>query len=263
MTKPVKINLNSNKIKLNAYFYHGAGKGIKPTIVMLQGIPGGREDGNPEMSVKLRKAGANVLRFNYQGAWGFKGEFILGNALKDLSAVIDFLTKKENTAKFQIDSKKIIFVGYSYGTAIALIGALNDERIKNIVCVANCDYSYFGREFMDPHSSIREFLEDAIEGVFSDKEFLKQDPYLFLRNLSENISKYDIVRHAEKLLSKRIFMVSGFNDEICPVEIHLLPVYRKLRELGHENLKIEINNCDHAQPLNIAEMITEWVNDLK
>lgn len=261
MIKPIKINLESNKIKLNAYFYEGIGAGNKPTLVWLHGIPGGLEEGKSELSVNLSTAGINVLRFNYQGIWGNKGEFTMSNSLKDLTAVMDFLTGKENIVKFKIDTNRIVLAGYSYGTAVALVEALYDERIKNIICIATCDYSYFGRQYMDPDSKIREFLEDAIEGIFSDKSVLKQDPHLFLKNLSENISRYDIVRHADKLLSKKILMISGIEDTVCPVEDHLLPVYRRLKELDHKNLKLEIKICGHELPLNLQEIITGWIKE--
>lgn len=261
MNTPKKINLVSNKIKLNAFFYEGAGNGNKPTLIWLHGIPGGREEGKAEMSKNLCKEGINVLRFNYQGIWGTKGEFKMSNSLIDLTATINFLYQKENISKFKIDTDRIVFAGYSFGTAVALVGALYDERIKNIICIATCDYSYFGKQFIDPYSKIREFLEDAVEGVFSDNVIFKQDPYLFLKNLSENISKYDIVRHAEKLLSKKIFMISGIDDNVCPVEDHLLPVYRRLRESDHKNLKLEINKCGHEPPPDLTGLILGWVKE--
>lgn len=261
MNTPKKINLVSNKIKLNAFFYEGAGNGNKPTLIWLHGIPGGREEGKAEMSKNLCKEGINVLRFNYQGIWGTKGEFKMSNSLIDLTATINFLYQKENISKFKIDTDRIVFAGYSFGTAVALVGALYDERIKNIICIATCDYSYFGKQFIDPYSKIREFLEDAVEGVFSDNAIFKQDPYLFLKNLSENISKYDIVRHAEKLLSKKIFMISGIDDNVCPVEDHLLPVYRRLRESDHKNLKLEINKCGHEPPPDLTGLILGWVKE--
>lgn len=261
MNEPKKINLVNSDIKLNAYFYEGTGKGNKPTLIWIHGIPGGREEGKAEMSKNLCKEGINVLRFNYQGIWDNKGEFTMSNALKDLTAVINFLYKKDNITKYKIDTGRIVYAGYSFGTAVALVGALYDERIKNIICLATCDYSYFGRQFIDPYSKIREFLEDAVEGVFSDKTIFKQDPYLFLKNLSDNISKYDIVRHAEKLLSKKIFMISGIDDNVCPMEDHLLPVYRRLRELDHKYLKLEIIKCGHEPPANLMELILGWVKE--
>jgi pimeloyl-ACP methyl ester carboxylesterase len=261
MIKPIKINLVSNKIKLNAYFYEGIGKGTKPTLIWLHGIPGGREEGKSEMSINLCKSGINVLRFNYQGIWGNKGEFTMSNSLKDLTSAMDYLTGKENIGKLKIDTNRIVLAGYSYGTAIALVGALYDERIKNIICIATCDYSYFGRQFIDPYSKLREVLEDAVEGVLSDKTILKQDPYLFLKNLSDNISKYDIVKHSEKLLSKKIFMISGIDDNVCPVEDHLLPVYRRLRKLDHKNLKLIINKCGHEPPPDLQELIYGWIKE--
>lgn len=261
MNKPKKINLASGNIKLNAYFYEGIGNGKKPTIIWLHGIPGGLEEGNAEMSKNLCKEGINVLRFNYQGIWGSKGEFTMSNSIKDLEVIINFLYRKEIISKYKIDTERIVYAGYSYGTAVALVSALFDERIKNIICLATCDYSYFGRHFIDPYSKIREFLEDAVEGLFSDKTIFKQDPYLFLKNLTDNISKFDIVKHAEKLLSKKIFMISGINDNVCPVEDHLLPVYRRLKELEHKNLKLIINKCGHEPPENLQELISGWIKE--
>jgi predicted esterase len=217
--------------------------------------------GKSEISLDLSKAGMNVLRFNFTGLWGNKGKFTMSNALKDLTAAMDFLNTKENIKQLKIDSGKIILAGYSFGTAVALIAALYDDRIENIFCIAVCDYSYFGRQFTDPHSKIKKFLEDAIEGVFSDKTFLNQDRYLFLKKLSENTKKYDIVRHAEKLLFKKILMVCGIDDNICPVEDHLFPVYRRLRELEHKNLKLEINKCGHEPPPDLQKIIIKWIKE--
>lgn len=261
MYNPEKINFNSNGIRMNAYFCHGHGKGKKPTLIWLHGIPGGPENGKTELTKELCKSGMNVLRFNYQGIWGIKGEFTLMNSLNNLKDAISFLTGKDNTSKYSIDVSKIVLAGYSYGTAVALAGALYDERIENIICIALCDYSYFGRQYMDPYSKLREFLEEAIEGVFSDRTFLKQDPYLFLNNLKDNIVKYDIVRHADKLLSKKILMISGIDDTVCPVEDHLFPLYRRLRELEHKNLKMEINKCGHEPPPDLHGIISRWINE--
>lgn len=261
MSKRETVNFISNGVKLNAYFFHGNGRGNKPTVIWLHGIPGGREEGKSKLAEDLCKSGINVLRFNYQGIWGNKGEFTLVSSLNDLTCAMDFLTKKENTSKYNIDTGRIILAGYSYGTAVALAGALYDERIENIICIALCDYSYFGRQYMDPYSKLKEFLEEAVDGVFSDKTIFKQDPHFFLNNLKDNTARYDIVRHAEKLLSKKILMISGLDDTICPVEDHLLPVYRRLKELEHKNLKMKINNCGHEPPGDLTETISEWIDE--
>lgn len=262
MRRPEKIDIISNRIKLNAYFYAGMGKGSRPTLIWLHGIPGGFEEGKSELAINLSKAGINVLRFNYQGLWGNEGKFIFTNSIKDLSAVNDFINNKENVKKYKIDTARILFAGYSYGTAVVLAGALYDERIENIICIANCDYSYFGRQFIDPNSKIRQFLDDAVKGVFSNKEIFKQDPSIFLKKLSENTGKYDIVKHAEKLLSRKILMISGIEDNMCPVEDHLLPVYRRLRELGHKYLKMEIRKCGHEPPANLQKIILNRIKDI-
>ena len=261
MKKPEKIYFHSNDINLKAYFYHGIGIGFKPTIIWLHGIPGSIENGKSDIAKNLCKSGINVFRFNYQGIWGNKGKFTLVNSIKDLSGAMDFLTDKENIGRFKIDKNKIVLTGYSYGTAVAMAGALYDKRFKNIICIAVCDYSYFGREYLYEHSKIKEFIKEAINGVFSDKKIFNQKSDLFLNCLKENENKYDIVRHASNLKNKRILLISGIDDNVCPVEDHLLPVYRKLRELKHKNLKMEILKCGHEPPPDMTDIISDWIKE--
>ena len=50
-----KLDFTSNKINLCAYFYKGSGSKKKPTLIWLQGNPGGPEDGTNPWSIELSK----------------------------------------------------------------------------------------------------------------------------------------------------------------------------------------------------------------
>ncbi|HQY52459.1 MAG TPA: hypothetical protein PK294_06375 [Ignavibacteria bacterium] len=258
-----KLDFTSNKINLCAYFYKGSGSKKKPTLIWLQGNPGGPEDGTNPWSIELSKKGVNVFRFNYEGLWGNDGEFNFSNSLINLKSVLDFLYNKVNTDLYQIDTNNLIFGGFSFGSSVVFVGALYDTRIKNIVAVSLCDHGYFGRQFMDPYSKIREFLEETAKNIFLPNGVVNQEKEVFVKDLTDNICRYDFVRHSKKLLKKKILIICGYNDEICPVEDHLLPLYRKLKELGHKDLKVIINDCAHVQEIDLAEVFINRIKDTK
>jgi len=258
-----KIDFKSNNINLNAYFYKGTGNKKKPTVVWLQGNPGGHEDGTNPWSVDLAKKGVNIFRFNYEGLWGNEGKFNFTNSLLNLKSAVDFLNKKINSELYQIDTKNLIFGGFSFGSSVAFVGAMYDKRIKNIVAVSLCDHGYFGRQFMDPYSKIREFLEQVTKQIFLPDGVVSQEKEIFVKDLTDNLDRYDFVQHAEKLLKKKILIISGYNDEVCPVEDHLLPLYRKLKMLGHKDLKVIINDCAHVPEVDLAEVFLNHIKESK
>jgi len=125
------------------------------------------------------------------------------------------LNKKINSELYQIDTKNLIFGGFSFGSSVAFVGAMYDKRIKNIVAVSLCDHGYFGRQFMDPYSKIREFLEQVTKQIFLPDGVVSQEKEIFVKDLTDNLDRYDFVQHAEKLLKKKILIISGYNDEVC------------------------------------------------
>jgi alpha/beta superfamily hydrolase len=259
-----EIEFISEGIKLNTYLYKGKGSEVKPTLLWLNGNPGGKEEGKSDWAKELNEKGINVLKFNYQGLWGNKGEFKLGNALKDLSNAMDLLTSEQIRNKYEIDTSKIFVGGFSFGSSTALIGSLYDERINKIICISLCDHSYFGRQFMDPNSKIRVFLDEAMDDLFLPKGIIKQDKDIFIKDLTDNIYKYDFVAQSSKLKNKQLYFFTGIDDNICPIEDHLLPFYRKLKDLNHENLEVNIEMCDHGlkctPPITLFEILYKAMN---
>lgn len=260
-----EIDFISQGKKLNTYFYKAVGSESKPTLLWLHGNPGGKEDGKSETAIQLTNNGINVLSFNYQGLWGNEGGFSLGNALDDLSNAMDLLTSEKMCNKYKIDTTQIFVGGYSFGSSTALIGSMYDERINKIIGVSLCDHSYFGRQFMDPNSAIRDFLDAIINDLFLPNGIIKQNKDIFIKDLTDNIYKYDFVAQANKFKDKELYFFTGLDDSVCPIEDHLIPFYRKLKELNQKNLKVIIKNCDHGlnceTPTTMAEVLTQFIKE--
>ena len=58
--------------------------------------------------------------------------------------------------------------GYSFGTAVALNGGHDDDRVAAIATLVPCDHGYFGAELADPESLLRDFLDAVTEALFGE-----------------------------------------------------------------------------------------------
>src|SRR4051812_26200803 len=72
------FQIPSHGAKLNALLYIADGPGPHPAVVLLHGFPGNER--NLDLAQDIRRAGWDVLYFNYRGAWGSPGDFSFGNS---------------------------------------------------------------------------------------------------------------------------------------------------------------------------------------
>jgi uncharacterized protein len=263
-----KVDILSEDVELNAYFYHPHGDDLKPTLIWLHGNPGGKEEGKSNFAKELNELGINVLRFNYRGLWGTEGVFRMGNSLIDLDNVLDFVFLPQTVSTFKIDTHRVIVGGYSYGSNLAILSALNNERVKDIICLGLADHNhfYFTPESLIPNTNekSREFNQIVKDSLWGPSLFIKKmDEENFHADILVNTYKYDFVAQTEKLLDNRILFIVGLNDLSVPIENHFFPVYRELKRLGHQNFQVVLRESDHSFKDFLieerAELISNWI----
>lgn len=253
---PAKVDLYSNGNKLNADLYKASGGDKYPTLILLHGFPGG--EGDPfGLGKKLSSSGINVLIFNFQGTWSSEGVFSFESSMEDIGSAIKFLNKKDNIGKYKIDTANIIVAGYSLGGAMALTGAIYNPDIKRIISIAGADESVFGKKMLTD-DSFRTMFEQMIKASESPEGPIKFDSskYKWLSNLD----KFDQVKHAESLVDRDILFISGWQDNNVILEEHILPLYRKLQELGSDKIQICVFDSNHGFG-NVGEELTETVHN--
>ena len=258
-----KVDISCEGVGLNAFVYEAAGEGNKPTIVWMHGNPGVKEEGKNPLALELHKNGVNVVRFNYRGLWGTNGTFTMGNNLEELRAVLDFLLLSNSIESFNIDTSRLIIGGYSHGSNIALIHAVHHPGIKEIICLGPSDMSYLVREYFDPsRTDIRRFAQSAKDALWGEDGPI-QDFEIFFNDIIWNNYKYDHVAQAEKLLDKKILFIAGLNDRTSVIEQEFLPLYRRLVELNHSMIEVEMTLSDHSfSDISIeskAKMMVDWI----
>ena len=258
--QPVKVNFTSHGSRLNAEIYHVSAYKPIPTIILLHGYPGG--EGDPlGLGNKLSSLGINVFVFNYRGTWSSEGEFSFDSSIEDISTALNFLKLEENIEKFNIDTTCIIVGGYSYGGAMALTAALYNNNINRIISIAGADESVFGRKMLKDESYRKMFIQMLKETEYPNGP-IKTNIDSLTNYWLANLDKYDQVMHAESIKNRDILLLGGLDDHEVLLEEHILPLYRKLKELKANHVAIRVFNSDHSFKNvreELADTIYTWI----
>ena len=83
------FQIPSHGALLNAFVYVAAGAGPHPAVVLLHGFPGNER--NLDLAQDIRRAGWDVLYFDYRGSWGSPGDFSFSHGIEDTAAAVDYL----------------------------------------------------------------------------------------------------------------------------------------------------------------------------
>jgi uncharacterized protein len=200
------FQIPSHGALLNAFVYVAAGAGPHPAVVLLHGFPGNER--NLDLAQDIRRAGWDVLYFDYRGSWGSPGDFSFSHGIEDTAAAVNYL-RSPNIAKImRLDPTRIVLIGHSMGGFMAVQDAAADSSILGIGLISAADLggripqalpkdrkhatvkalsAAYDREGMDPISGCtpeelaRDTLENAAQWRFMAKlAALKSRPTLIV-----------------------------------------------------------------------------------
>ena len=122
---------------LNAFVYVAAGPGPHPAVVLLHGFPGNER--NLDLAQDIRRAGWDVLYFDYRGSWGSPGEFSFTHAIEDTASAVDYLRSAQMAQILRLDPTRIVLLGHSMGGFLAVQAAAADPGIVGIGLISAAD----------------------------------------------------------------------------------------------------------------------------
>jgi pimeloyl-ACP methyl ester carboxylesterase len=260
-----ELAFESGGVTLEALLHTPESGSANTLVVYLHGNPGRPLEPESWLVDELLEQGIAVFRFNYRGLWGNAGDFNLANGIEDMRSALSFLTTQEAVGEVGVSPERIVLFGYSFGTAVALSGAYDDDRVAAIAALAPCDHGYFGAEFADPESQLRDFLDTVTEALFGENGPIQQDAAIFTSDLVDNSDDYRFPRRAAGLRDKQLLFFVGLDDEVCFAEDHFFPLYRALESASHPATDVDVLAMDHGmRPVGreaIASRLAEWIVD--
>ena len=132
------FQIPSHGEQLNALMYIAAGAGPHPTVILLHGFPGNEK--NLDLAQAIRRAGWDVLYFNYRGSWGAPGDFSFTHCMEDVASALAYLRDPANAAKLRVDARHIVLIGHSMGGFMAEYGAAHDDGVMAIGLISPANF---------------------------------------------------------------------------------------------------------------------------
>lgn len=214
------LHIPSNGVEINGVAYLAAGKGPHPTVILCHGWPGNEK--NLDLGQAIRRAGWNVVTFNYRGTWGSPGNFRFSQNPEDALAILNFLKKSENSTKLGIDTKQIVVIGHSMGGWVSVMVAGLDKDLMGIVLVSAVNLGLMGlieREALKKvalnnsetlaGTSPEQMADELIAGKEANN-FLTMAPKLIDKPLLILTSEDNLASHTDKL-AQEIQKLNGQN----------------------------------------------------
>ena len=239
----VELAIPSSGSTMYGFAYTADGKGPHPTVILLHGLPGNER--SLDFAQSIRRAGYNVIYFNYRGAWGSKGTFGFQNSINDVGSVIDYITDSLNSSTLKVDKDRIALYGHSMGAGFSLLAGLKDPRIKGVV----------GISVFNPYTLLQG--EEARGNLIGLKEYLLTlgmlncNPDKFLNDLLANVKKYNIEELIESSKKPILVIDEHMNNQ----------GFTKFNK--KKNFTYKIWNTDHAfsnRRIALTEEVKNWLD---
>lgn len=188
--------------KVNAVMYVASGDKPHPTMLFLHGFPG--NETNVDLMQAVRRAGWNVLRINYRGAWGSGGAFSFAHARTDAEAAVDFLTNPANVAKYRIDPRRIVVAGHSMGGFMAAsASAARPSAVAGTILIDAWNIGgddYFAKT--DPKVLAQEIRPDTVPLAGTSPEAL-------IAEIARDRAKLDLVSLSRTIAARPVLMIGA------------------------------------------------------
>src|ERR1700733_12688008 len=254
------FQIPSHGALLNAFVYVAAGAGPHPAVVLLHGFPGNER--NLDLAQDIRRAGWDVLYFNYRGSWGSPGEFSFSHGIEDTVAATAFLRQPEMTKLLRLDPARIVLIGHSMGGFMAVEGAAADPAVVAIGLISAADLG--GRI---PQLLPKEREQAAIQALSEGYRREGMAPLAgctpegLARETLANAAQWSFLAKVDSLKSRHALIVTS-DDGLAPGNTAFASA---LRNAGNDRVTILHLSTDHAysdQRGALSTAVLQWLATL-
>jgi len=254
------FQIPSHGSKLNAFVYVASGAGPHPAVVLLHGFPGNEK--NLDLAQDIRRAGWDVLYFNYRGSWGSPGDFSFSHSIEDTAAAVACLREPALAKKLRLDPKRIVLLGHSMGGFMAVMGSAADPSIIATGLISGADMAGMVPQPLpkdrEPAVLHRVSSGLAMEGM---SPLAGCTPEGLAHELVDNVSKWSWLSQAEALAKRPVLIVTS-DDGLGPANNAFAAA---LRKAGNDRVTTNHFPTDHSysdQRIALSATVLKWLASL-
>jgi uncharacterized protein len=245
---------------MNAIVYVASGAGPHPIVILLHGFPGNEK--NLDVAQAIRRAGWDVLYFNYRGSWGTPGSFSFTHAIEDTDATISWLRDPANTKKLRSDPKNIVLIGHSMGGMIATVVGAHDPTVRAVGLISAANMA--GRTLAAVKAGKQEAaLPQIAKGLAAEgiAPLAGCTPESLARDLLANAVAWNIPDLAPGLASRPMLIVTS-DDGLTPPLDALTTNLRSLKDTRVTTLHLATDHAYSDQRIALQAAVLSWLGTL-
>lgn len=252
------LQIPSHGSQLNAIVYVAAGAGPHPAVILLHGFPGNER--NLDLAQDVRRAGWDVLYFNYRGAWGTPGDFSFANSIEDVSSAIAYLRDPKNAAKLRLDPSKIVLIGHSMGGFMATQGAAADPAIKGIALISGADMAGMFQQVRakEPTQAAAAKKMGAMLAEEGLAPLHGVTPDGLGQELADHTAKWVFSSTVEALKSRPVFVITS-DDGLAPSDGAFAEALRKAGDTQVAALHLPTDHAYSDKRLELSQALLKWL----
>lgn len=254
------MQIPSHGALLNALVYIAAGAGPHPAVILLHGFPGNER--NLDLAQDMRRAGWDVLYFNYRGAWGTPGDFSFAHGIEDVAAALAYLRQPDVAKTLRLDPNRIVLMGHSMGGFMTVQGAAADPAIKAFAMISGADMAGRTQSIL-----AKEKRPDAIAAMATGLADEGMAPLAgctstgLANELADNAASWQFMGKVDTLKNRNALIITsddGLTDEDNAFAA-------ALRKAGNTHVSTEHLSTDHAysdKRTELSKTVLRWLASL-
>ena len=245
------VHIPSGGVGIVGVVYLAAGPGLHPTVILCHGSPGNEK--NLDLAQAVRRAGWNVITFNYRGSWGSPGAYRYAHTLEDGDAVVAFAHDSANLRRLGIDTARLVLVGHSLGGWVAAHTASHTPGLRGAILISAADMGARGIKLSHaPDSVPRRVATDlaSLAGVTGEQ---------LADELIANGARWSLDRAAPGLA--RLPLLELTADDAYTTDVNALVA--GVRAAGNIHLTTEHVATDHAwsdRRIALEASVIRWLD---
>ena len=251
------VQIPSHEALLNGFVYVAAGEGPHPVVLLLHGLPG--YERNLDLAQDLRRAGWDVLYFDYRGSWGSPGTFSLSRCIEDAAAAIAYLRRPSIAKGLRADSSRIVLVGHSTGGFVAVEAASEDSEIAAVVLISAVDLGGLVPQNLPQNTN--KLVKALSEGYASQglAPLSGCTPEGLARETVAHARQWSFVAKASALTAKQLLIVTS-DDGFAPGSDALAAALHAAGDRQTVTLHLSTDHSYSDKRIALAKAVLHWLS---
>jgi uncharacterized protein len=257
------FQIPSHGAMLNALTYIAAGPGPHPIVILLHGFPGNEK--NLDLAQAIRRAGWDVLYFDYRGSWGSSGDFSFIHCMEDTQSAIAYLRDPVNAKRLHADPQQIVLMGHSMGGMVAAWTAAHDPQILALGLISSSIMADLARLPEDlPVEAHKKALAGVAAGLASQgmAPLAGCTPESLAAELTAHAHEWILTNFTPRLTTRPVMVITSDDGGAPPAHTFILALKAAGNQLASEvHIPTDHSYSDHRIALETS--VLEFLSSLK